>query len=77
MEKARKNSGLTMKDTASKLDITESYYSMIESGQRQKRLDITLAAKLSVVFGIPIETIINEEKAEGEIISAGTTTVSR
>ena len=60
---ARKESGLTQLEVAKKLDVSESYYSFIESGSRQKKMDITLAAKLSVVFGIPIEKIIEMERA--------------
>ena len=60
---ARKKSGLTQLEVAKKLDITESYYSFIESGSRQKKMDISLAAKLSVVFGIPVEQIIENERA--------------
>lgn len=57
LTKARTEKGLTMKQMGEKLDITESYYSMIESGTRQKKMDLTLVAKLSTVLGIPIAEI--------------------
>ena len=64
MEKARKDCGLTMKSTATKLGISESYYSMIERGERQQNLDITLAAKISHIFGISLEYIVEQESLE-------------
>ena len=48
METARKSCGLTMKAAATKLGISESYYSMIERGERQQKLDIALAVMMSV-----------------------------
>ena len=63
MEKARKGCGFTMKVTATKLGISESYYSMIERGERQQNLDIALAAKMSSVFGVSLEYIVNQANA--------------
>lgn len=57
LTKARTEKGLTMKQMGERLDITESYYSMIESGTRQKKMDLTLVAKLSTVLEIPIAEI--------------------
>ena len=53
---------LTQLETAKKLDISESYYSLIESGERQKKLKLSLAFKISNVFNVPIEYIIAEEE---------------
>lgn len=64
--KARTDSGMTQQQVANKIDVSESYYSFIESGERQKKMDIALAAKLSVVFGIPIERIAELEKSVNE-----------
>lgn len=61
MRIARNEANLTMAETASKVGISEAYYSMIESGERQKRLDITLAVKLAGVFGVDLNFIIAEE----------------
>lgn len=61
MEKTRKERKMTMKDTAKKLDISESYYSMIERGERQSKLDISLASKLSATFGVSLEFIVTQE----------------
>lgn len=59
---ARKNVNLTQSQMANRLGITEGYYSYIESGERQKKMDITFAVKLSDVLGIPIQSIIDLEK---------------
>lgn len=63
MERARKDCGLTMKAAATKLGISESYYSMIERGERQQKLDIALAVKIAEVLGISLEYIVNQEDA--------------
>ena len=62
MEQARKAKGLTMKMTGEQLGISESYYSMIERGERQQNLDIALAAKMSSVFGVSLEYIVEQEQ---------------
>jgi len=57
----RKEHGMTQQEVAKKIDVSESYYSYIENGDRQKKMDVALAAKLSVVFGIPVALIIDLE----------------
>ena len=64
---ARKESGKTQVEVARELDITEAYYSFIENGQRQKKMEITLATKLSAIFGIPLQKIAEFEKSEGRM----------
>ena len=59
---ARKAKGLTQLEVARKLDISEQYYSFIEKGDRQKKMDITLASKLSTIFGISVKRIVEMEK---------------
>ncbi len=61
LKKLRENRGLTIADVAKKLDISESYYSLIENGKRQEKMDLALAAKLSVIFEIPLSEIHAEE----------------
>ena len=62
LKQKRTEKGLTMADIAKKLDLTESYYSRIESGDRQKIMDISILRKLSSVFGMTAEEIINLEE---------------
>lgn len=52
---------LTQKQMGEKLDISESYYSYIEAGDRQRAMDISLARKLSSILGISIEQIVEFE----------------
>ena len=58
---ARKERGLTMAEMGAKLNISESYYSQIESGGRQKNMDISLVRSLSEALGIPIKVIVEKE----------------
>lgn len=61
LKEKRTESGLTMAKMAEKLDITEGYYSLIEAGERQKKMDVALVIKLSAILGIPIEQIADLE----------------
>ena len=61
LKEKRVESGFTMAQMAAKLEITESYYSMIESGERQKKMDVALASKLSGVFDMPLKKIAEYE----------------
>lgn len=58
MEACRKKANLTMREAADALDISESYYSLIERGERQKKMDITLVAKLATIFKVSIDYIV-------------------
>ena len=62
----RKAKGMTQLEVAQQLGISEGYYCYIESGERQKKMDLTLAAKLSVVFGIPLGQITEMEQEGAE-----------
>lgn len=58
----RAEKGLSMQDIADRIGISKQYYQLIESGERQQNMDITLAVKIASAFNIPVERIINEEK---------------
>lgn len=49
-------------DIAEKLKISESYYSLIENGNRQRKLSLEMTQKISELFDVPIETIIEKER---------------
>ena len=67
LETARKNKRLTMKQLAEELHISESYYCSIENGHRKKKMDISLAKKISDVLEISLSQIIDfEQQAIGE-----------
>ena len=61
LKEIRENSGLSMQDVAEKIGISRQYYQQIEAGERQQKMDITLVAKLSTIFCIPIEKIVEYE----------------
>lgn len=62
----RAEKGLSMQDIADIIGISKQYYQLIESGERQQNMDITLAVKIASAFNIPVERIINEEKERGK-----------
>lgn len=61
LKTAREKAGLTMKQLAEELHISESYYCAIENGTRQQNMDISLAQNLSGILRIPIKQILDEE----------------
>lgn len=63
LKQLREERGMTQKQVAEKLNISESYYSYIEAGDRQKMMDISLARKISNIFGISIEQIVENENS--------------
>lgn len=63
LKQFRKERGMTQKQVAEQLNISESYYSYIEAGDRQKMMDISLARKISKIFGISIEQIVENENS--------------
>lgn len=62
----RKEKGLTMKELGGKLGISESYYCAIESGDRQKRLDLVTAQGLAKHLGISVSRIVKLEDERQE-----------
>lgn len=63
---AREKAGLTQQDVANRIGISRQYYQMVETGERQKRMDLFLAGGLSVVLNIPIAEIAQRESAAQE-----------
>ena len=61
LKEARARANMSQADVARELGISESYYAYIEQGERQKQLDITLCAKLSKIFSIEIQQIVEFE----------------
>ena len=49
---AREKAGLTQQDVANRIGISRQYYQMVETGERQKRMDLSLAGGLSVVLNL-------------------------
>lgn len=61
LKKLRQESSKTQLETANELDISESYYNLIENGERQKQLSMELAQKIADVFGITLDDISKHE----------------
>ena len=51
-------------EIAKELDISLSYYCLIEQGKRQNPMDLTLCTKLAKIFSIPILRIVDMETKE-------------
>lgn len=60
---AREKAGLTQQDVANRVGISRQYYQMIETGERQKKMDLSLAGGLSAILNIPITEIVQKESA--------------
>ena len=63
---AREKAGLTQQDVANRIGISRQYYQMVETGERQKRMDLSLAGDPSAVLNIPIAEIVQRESAAQE-----------
>lgn len=53
----------SQQNVADAIGISRQYYAMIESGERQKKMDIMLATALSNHFNISAATIIDYEQS--------------
>ena len=62
LKNSREKLGLTQNEMSEKLNIAQGYYSMIESGERQKSLDLSLVTKLSEILGVTVDFIVENEK---------------
>lgn len=61
LKRLREKSNLSQLKTAQKLDISESYYSLIESGDRQTDMSLSIMQKLAEAFNVPLEYIVEQE----------------
>ena len=62
LKDARLKQRLTQKQMADALGITEAYYSRIECGDRQKKMDVSLAMNIGNILGMSIGEIIAKEE---------------
>lgn len=61
---ARTKRGFTQKQMAEALNMSEPYYSLIENGKRQKKMEISLAINIGNVLGLSLEEIVGHEAKE-------------
>ena len=57
----RKEARFTQQNVADRLGISAQYYQLIESGQRQVKMDLLLAAQLAGLFDQPLEALFEQE----------------
>lgn len=62
LKKLREEKGLTQQEVAEKMGMRPNYYCMFETGSRQADMNLSIAERLSEVFGVEISWIIEEEK---------------
>ena len=62
LRELREKKELSQQQLADKLGISQNYYCMIETGERQKRLDIDMARRLADALGTTLEYICQQEQ---------------
>ncbi len=62
LKKLRVKKNLSQQNVAKQLGIRQQYYCMIENGERQKDMSVSMAEKLADVLEIPIDTVLQNEK---------------
>lgn len=66
LKEKRKNKGLTQQNVAERLNISTQYYSLIEKGERQESLSLSMLDKLAEVLGVPLSDLIAAERQFSE-----------
>lgn len=61
LKKLRTKRALSQQNVADLMGLSQQYYNMIENGERQKKMDLPLMQKISDVFEVPLEFIIEQE----------------
>ena len=61
LKELRRTSKMSQQNVADLLGITQQYYNLIESGERQSKMSIETAQKLAAVFDVPIEYVLEKE----------------
>ena len=62
LKKLRMDKGMTATEVALSFGITKQYYSLIETGVNQKRMDITLVRKIADLFGVTLDWVAEQEQ---------------
>lgn len=62
----RKEKGLSQVETAKSLGVSQQYLSLIEQGQRQRKLSLDLALKIAKLFDVSVDFVLKHEKEEEE-----------
>ena len=62
LKSIRNEKKMTQQDVADKLNISHTYYSMIEKGERKQEMSISMLCKLSEVFDVSVSELIEAER---------------
>lgn len=71
LRELRVSNKMSQRNVAERLSITQQYYSCIESGQRQAGMSLDMAQKLSGIFDVPIDVILENENKERQSRKTG------
>ena len=63
LKELRNSRGMTQREMAQKMGITEAYYALIENGQRQKKMDVTILAGIAKATGTSVGRVAVKELA--------------
>lgn len=55
--------GISQNCAAKTINVSESYYNMIENGERQQDMSYSIMEKLATAFEVPVQKIIDAETA--------------
>ena len=58
----RNEKKMSQQVVADKLNISHSYYSMIENGERKQEMSLSMLCKLAEVLGVPLSDLIAAER---------------
>ena len=61
LKELREKSNMSQQNVAEHLGISQNYYSMIETGERQSKMTIEMAQKLAKIFNVSIDVILENE----------------
>ena len=63
LKELRISRNMTQKEMSQKIGITEAYYALIENGQRQKKMDVTILAGIAKATGTSVGRVAVMELA--------------
>ena len=62
LKELRNKKGITQLEMSKELCVSESYYNLIENGERQKDMSVAMAEKLAGVLDVPLTVILDNER---------------
>lgn len=64
LKELREDNKMSQTKAASALGVSQGFWSLIENGERQKKMSLELAQKISDVFDVSIDEILKNESEE-------------